>query len=60
MKAELAALAEDLELVVEPPLGSVRVVNDRYCVVIGPERWKVAFGSGPGSPPVAATASLGR
>ena len=38
MRRELAALAEDPELFVEPPVGSVRVVDDRYCVVIGPER----------------------
>lgn len=36
----LAALAEDPELYVEPPDGSERIVEDRYCVVIGPDgRW---------------------
>ena len=36
----LAALAEDPEWLVEPPEGSRRIEDDRYCVVIGPrERW---------------------
>ena len=36
----LAALAEDPERYVDPPEGSRRTVDPRYCVVIGPrERW---------------------
>jgi hypothetical protein len=34
----LVALAEDPELFVEPPEGARRIVDDRFCVVLGPER----------------------
>lgn len=34
----LVALAEDPELFVEPPTGARRIVDDRFCVVIGPRR----------------------
>ncbi len=37
---ELVALAEDPELFIDPPEGSRRIVDDRYCVTIGPDgRW---------------------
>ncbi len=36
--AALAALAEDPDILVEPPAGSRRIHTDRYCVVIGPHR----------------------
>jgi GNAT superfamily N-acetyltransferase len=38
VSSALAALAEDPELYIEPPDGSQRIVDDRYCVVIGPDR----------------------
>jgi GNAT superfamily N-acetyltransferase len=34
----LVALAEDPELFIEPSDGSQRIVEDHYCVVIGPDR----------------------
>ena len=37
---ELARFAEDPEFFLEPPEGSERIADDRFCVVIGPEqRW---------------------
>ena len=38
MTSELAELAEDPEFHLEPPEGAERIVDDRYCVVIGSER----------------------
>ena len=38
MSSELAALAEDPEFYLEPPEGAERLVDERYCVVIGSER----------------------
>ena len=38
VSSALVALAEDPELFIEPPDGSQRIVEDRYCVVIGPDR----------------------
>ena len=34
--SELAALAEDPDVFIEPPEGSSRVVDGRFCLVIGP------------------------
>src|SRR5881296_521448 len=34
----LIALAEDPEYFVEPPAGSERIADDRFCVVVGPHR----------------------
>ena len=34
----LSELAEDPDLSIEPPAGSQRVIDDRYCLVIGPRR----------------------
>ena len=38
ISSALRALAEDPELYVEPPDGSERIVDDRYGVIIGPQR----------------------
>jgi hypothetical protein len=38
MSSSLARLAEDPELHVDPPEGTERIVDDRYCVTIGSER----------------------
>ena len=38
MRSALAQLAEDPEFYVEPPEGAERILDDRYCVVIGSER----------------------
>ena len=38
MSAALATLAEDPELLVEPPEGARHIVEERFCVVIGPDR----------------------
>lgn len=38
MSPGLVALAEDPEFYIEPPDGSERIVDDGYCVIIGPQR----------------------
>jgi GNAT superfamily N-acetyltransferase len=38
MTHPLRALAEDPEFFVEPPEGAQRIVDDRFCVVVGPHR----------------------
>jgi GNAT superfamily N-acetyltransferase len=53
ISSALAALAEDPEFFIEPPDGSQRIVDDRYCVIIGPQRrWagvsRLRFPSGAG------------
>jgi GNAT superfamily N-acetyltransferase len=40
ISSALTALAEDPEFFVEPPEGSQRLADDRYCVIVGPHgRW---------------------
>jgi hypothetical protein len=40
ISSELIALAEDPEFFIEPPEGSQRFADDRYCIIIGPHgRW---------------------
>ena len=34
----LVALAEDPEAFIQPPDGAQRIANDRYCILIGPQR----------------------
>jgi hypothetical protein len=38
ISAALIAFAEDPDFFIEPPEGSQRVADDRFCVVIGPQR----------------------
>ena len=60
MRSALAQLAEDPEFYVEPPEGAERILDDRYCVVIGSERrWAGVCHLRFGDDPAAVAAATG-